>query len=130
MVRAGKKGETRYNVNSLAAAFAGLRHAFRYEVNFQVEVVLAVLAVVLAIVLRITRVEWLILALTIGFVLALELVNTGFERLADVNTPRFHPGIKVAKDVSAAAVLLASLAALAVGVWLFVPRLADIFGIL
>ncbi|MFH0830489.1 MAG: diacylglycerol kinase family protein [Parcubacteria group bacterium] len=122
--------ETRYNVNSLAAALAGLRHALTHEVNFQVEAVLAVLALVFGIILGLTHLEWLILVLTIGFVLALELVNTGFEHLADVNTPRFHSGIKIAKDVSAAAVLLASITALAIGVWLFVPRLAALFGIL
>jgi diacylglycerol kinase len=120
----------RYHVNSLKAALQGLSYAIRHELNFQIEVACGVIAIVLGIVLSITQLEWLVLILMIGLILGLELVNTGFERLADVNTPRFSPQIKIAKDVSAAAVLLASIAAAAVGFWLFAPRLAALFGIL
>jgi diacylglycerol kinase len=121
---------SRYNINSFKAALAGLRYAFVHEVNFQIEVVLGSIAVLLGAALGINLDEWLILMLMIGLVLALELVNTGFERLADVNTPRFHPQIKIAKDVSAGAVLVASIAAAGVGFWLFAPRLLAVFGIL
>jgi len=120
----------RYHINSLKAALQGLSYAIKHELNFQIEVTLGTLAVLLGVALGITQLEWLILILMIGLILGLELVNTGFERLADANTPRFHSEIKVAKDVSAAAVLMASIAAVAVGFWLFGPRLAEIFGIL
>ncbi len=120
----------RYQINSLKAALQGIGYALRHELNFQIESALAVGAVVLAVVLNLAQREWLILILTIGLVLSLELVNTGFERLADANTPKFDPQIKIAKDVSAAAVLVASIAAAGVGFWLFLPRLLQIFGIL
>ncbi|MFO0704506.1 MAG: diacylglycerol kinase family protein [Candidatus Andersenbacteria bacterium] len=122
--------KSRYNINSLKAALQGLGYALRHELNFRIEVGLGVLAVLLGAVLGIGLDEWFILMLMIGLVLSLELVNTGFERLSDVQTPHFDPQIKIAKDVSAAAVLVASVAAAAVGFWLFIPRLLAVFGIL
>lgn len=58
-----------------------------------------------------------------ALVLSLELVNTALEALTDLASPVYHPLAKQAKDTAAAAVLLASLLALLVGLRLFLPPL-------
>ncbi|MDP2587201.1 MAG: diacylglycerol kinase family protein [bacterium] len=120
------KKSSRYQINSLRAALQGMAYALKREVNFRIEVAVGIVAVVLGVALSISQIEWLILVLTIGVVLALELVNTGFERLADAQIAHFDPQIKIAKDVSAGAVLIASIMSVAIGFWLFVPRIVDI----
>ena len=67
--------------------------------------------------------EWLILVITIALVLVAEAINTALERTNDLQQPRLDPIARDAKDLAAAAVLLAAIAALIVGVVLFFPRL-------
>lgn len=104
----------------------GLGHVLKHEVNFLIELILGAAAILLGFWLGISLVEWALLAITIALVLTLELVNTAFEHLADLSRPRLDPLVRVAKDVSAAAVLLASLGAVTVGVLLFAPRMLSL----
>ncbi len=73
---------------------------------------------------NLNRYEWLILIITIGLVLAAELLNTVIEVVVDLAVQeKLLPEAKIAKDVSAAAVLLMSLVSIVVGVILFFPHL-------
>lgn len=74
--------------------------------------------------LRLSPLAWAVLALAIGLVLTAELLNTALEGLVDLVSPQDHPLAKEAKDVAAAAVLVASLAALAVAVCVLAGALA------
>lgn len=85
--------------------------------------VAGVVAVGLAAWLGLSRIEWAILALTIGLVVAMEVMNTAVEHVVDLASPDFHDLAGRAKDAAAGAVLLVSIAALIVGAILFVPRL-------
>jgi diacylglycerol kinase (ATP) len=98
----------------LGFALAGLSTAWRGEQSFRVHVAAAagVLAVLLW--LRPAPSWWAIVALTIAFVMATEIVNTALEELADHLHPEQHPKIKAVKDCAAGAVLVASIAALGV----------------
>jgi diacylglycerol kinase len=111
-------------VRSFGYAFEGLGTMLRTQPNFVVHLTLALVALVIGIVLRLTPPELAVLVLTIGLVLVLECVNTAIESVCDIASPGFHPLVKRAKDVSAAAVLLAALASVGVGLLLFVPHLA------
>jgi undecaprenol kinase len=122
--------EPRQRIHSFRFALIGLAHSIRRETNFQIELFLGVLALILSAWLSVSTLEWTIIILLIGFVLTTELVNTSFERLSDLQKPRLDPLVKAAKDVSAAAVLVASLTALVIGVIIFLPRLIDVFAIL
>ena len=73
--------------------------------------------------LRIGAVQWACVALAIGMVLAAETINTVVEAIIDLQTQQFHPLAKVAKDAAAGAVLVTSVAAVAVAIAVFVPRL-------
>lgn len=71
--------------------------------------------------------ERALILLSIVLVLTLELANTALERVMDILKPRIHPYARVIKDVMAGSVLLASLAALAIGIAIFLPYVANFF---
>lgn len=108
--------------DSFKYAGSGIKTAFQQEPNFQVHVVIAVLALISAVLLKFDEIEFLILLFTIGLVLILEMINTTLEALVDLVSPKKHPKAKIAKDVSAAAVLIASILALIVAAVLFYPK--------
>lgn len=95
-------------------ALAGIASTLRSENSFRLHVVAAAVVLAALFWLRPAPVWWALAALTVAFVLAAELVNTAIEHLADHLHPELHPKIKLVKDCAAAAVLVASLGALAV----------------
>jgi undecaprenol kinase len=114
--------------HSLAAAFgyafAGLGAAWRTQRNLRIHAAAAVGVVVVGALLRLPPLSWALLALAMGLVLTAELLNTALEAVVDLLSPEEHPLAKQAKDVAAAAVLVASLAALAAGVFVLAEALA------
>lgn len=91
--------------------------------NFRVMLAAAAGVVVLGCFLDISGVEWALLTLAVGLVLALELLNTAGERLVDILSPDPDPRYGMVKDILAGAVLVAALAAAVVGALIFLPRL-------
>lgn len=110
-------------VKSFRFAFEGMRTAIAKGRNFRIQIFLALSASVLGLILKISAPEWLDLTLIIALVLILELLNTAIESIIDIVSPEIAPKAKIAKDVAAAAVLIASIAAIIVGVFLFLPKL-------
>lgn len=68
-----------------------------------------------------------LIVLSMALVLTLELANTALERVMDILKPRIHPYARVIKDVMAGAVLLATLASIAIGLVIFSPYLIAFF---
>jgi undecaprenol kinase len=99
----------------LLFALNGLGAAWRREHSFRVQTVVAILALVVLIALHPPLIWWALVAVMISLVLAVELMNSGLEALVDLLHPGHHPEIRAVKDMAAAAVLLASIGALAVG---------------
>lgn len=112
---------------SFSHALKGILFALRNEKNFQIEAIGGILAVVLMLFFPLSGLERALIILSIALVLTLELANTALERVMDILKPRIHPYARVIKDVMAGAVLLVSLAAIALGVAIFVPYLAAFF---
>jgi diacylglycerol kinase len=109
-------------LHNIRFAWNGVKIAWREEFSFQVQVVAMVAALVLGYFFRVTPIEWITLILTIGFVLSAEAFNTALEELCDKFKSDHDPHIAKIKDLSAAAVLIASAAALVVGAVIFAPR--------
>lgn len=108
-------------VLSFRYAFEGLWTALKDEPNLKFHFLVAVLVISAGLILGISKTEWLIILLTIGFVVAVELTNTAIEEVVDSFTSEVHPSAKKAKDVSAGAVLIASVTALVIGLIIFLP---------
>ena len=73
--------------------------------------------------LDVSRADWLALVLAMALVWVSEAINTAIEAVVDLASPALHPLAGKAKDVAAGAVLLASLAALVIGVLVFAKYL-------
>jgi undecaprenol kinase len=111
------RGPRRHGVvASFGYAFAGLAAAWRTQPNLRVHAVLAVGVLAAGLVLRLAPLGWGIVALAVGLVVAAELFNSALEAAVDLASPQDHPLAKRAKDVAAAGVLVAALAAAAAGV--------------
>jgi diacylglycerol kinase len=107
---------------SFKYAFEGLAIAFKEEPNLLIHLTLSLLAIVGGFYFQITRTEWFIVIILIGLVFSLELTNSAIETVVDSFTSEAHPGAKYAKDVSAAAVLVASLTALIIAIMIYLPH--------
>ncbi|MCX6743322.1 MAG: diacylglycerol kinase, partial [Candidatus Parcubacteria bacterium] len=105
--------------------FAGLNKVFWEEQNFRLDFILALAVILLAVILKIAIWEFIILVLVIALVLILEIINSIFERLLDLLKPRIHQYVKDIKDMTAAAVFIAALAAVLIGLLIFLPYLVN-----
>ena len=114
-------------MQSFKYAIEGIATAVRDQPNLTIQLCIAAIVSALGFYFQITKAEWLIIALTIGFVITFELTNTAIEEIVDSFTNQVHPAAKKAKDVAAAAVLTASITALVVGITIFLPYILAIF---
>ena len=103
-------------IRRLRFALAGLLIAWRSERSFRFQLFALIVVVVGCAFVRLEPGWWAILLLTSALVLSAELFNTALEHLADHLHPEIHPQIRIVKDCAAAAVLIASCAAVAVGI--------------
>lgn len=113
----------RRRLESFRYAGRGIVELLRTQANARIHLAAAVAAVAAAWWLRITAVEWALVIVAIGAVFAAEAFNTAIETLCDAVQPDHSPLIERAKDVGAAGVLIAAIAAALVGLIVFGPRL-------
>lgn len=100
-------------------AFAGIMWAVRTQPNMRTHLLIAALVLLASLLLRLDRFYVVALVIVIALVLALELLNTAVEAIVDLLVVTEHPLAKTAKDASAGAVLIASIAAVVVGYLVF-----------
>src|SRR4030042_6790103 len=119
-------GLTHSTAKSFKYAFQGLHTALKNEPNFRIHIAFAIFALILGLILGLDLIEWLFLTFTIFFVLVLELLNTVLEAVVNTTSPEVHPYAKIAKDVSAACVLMAAFVSIGVGIALFLPKIINL----
>ena len=107
---------------SFTHAFRGLRILLKTQHNSWIQLVLAGVVVFLGIIFAISAIEWILLILAIGLVLAAEAFNTAFEIDIDLTSPTYHPYARDTKDVAAGAVLITSIMAIVIGLIIFLPK--------
>jgi diacylglycerol kinase (ATP) len=112
-------------LQSFNFAFEGLIHVLRRERNMRIHFAIATGVLVLAFLSDISRFELIALMVAISFVLIAEMVNTAVEATIDLATTSFDPLAKLAKDIAAGAVLIASANAVVVGYLVFAESLSD-----
>jgi len=104
-------------------AFHGWGYVLKTQRNAWIHSLVATLVILMGLWLGLTVQEWAILILTIAMVFTAEFINTAIEAVVDLASPTHHPLAKVGKDVGAAAVLVAALAAVLVGLFILGPPL-------
>lgn len=109
---------------SFRYAWMGISYAFLTQRNFRVHVCLGSIAIGLGLLLHASVVELAVIGLTIGLVLAMELLNTAIESVVDLTVKQtYHELAKIAKDCAAAAVLVSAIAAVLVAGCILFPKL-------
>ncbi|MGH3008287.1 MAG: diacylglycerol kinase [Gaiellaceae bacterium] len=106
-------------LDSFNYAFEGVIHVLRTQRNLRIHFLVAILVFAAAIAVGISRLQLIALVLAIAFVLVTEMLNTAIEGVIDVSTTSFDPNAKLAKDIAAGAVLIASITAVGVGYLVF-----------
>ena len=112
---------------SFKYAFSGIKTAYKNEPNLRIHTFFAIFAISLGAALGVSIIEWLLLTFTIFYVITLELLNTVLEAMVNMVSPEISPYARIAKDVSAACVLLAAFMSIIVGVVIFLQKIASLF---
>jgi diacylglycerol kinase (ATP) len=112
-------------IDSFNYAFEGIIHVLRTQRNMRIHFMVAAGVLIAAVAIGVTRMELIALLLAIAFVMFAEMINTAIEGAVELSTTSFDPNAKLAKDIAAGAVLIATVTAVAVGYLIFSERLAD-----
>ncbi|KGN02453.1 diacylglycerol kinase [Clostridium novyi A str. 4570] len=113
-------------MDSFNYAIEGIIYAVRTQRNMRIHLVATLVVLSLCFFYDLSRLELLILTITITMVLVGEMINTAIEFAIDATTNYYHPLAKLAKNVSAGAVLITAINALFVGYIVFLDRLKPI----
>jgi diacylglycerol kinase (ATP) len=112
-------------IDSFNYAFEGIIHVLRTQRNMRLHFLIAFVVVVVALIVNVTKLELIVLLISISFVLIAEMINSAVEAAIDIATTSFDPMAKLAKDIAAGAVLIAAANAVAVGYLVFSGKVAD-----
>ena len=115
-------------LRSFAYAFSGIANAIKTQRSMRIHLVAAALAIIAGFLTHLTPVEWGIIILLIGLVLAFECLNTTIEATLDRQSTEFHPLTRFAKDAAAGAVLIMAITAVAVGLIIYINALLRSLG--
>ena len=121
------KVETKKLINSFKYAFSGIVTSFKTERNMKIHALATVLVILMGFILKISKIEWIMCVFSIAMVISVELFNTAIEVIVDMLTQEKNEKAKIAKDVSAGAVLITAIGAAIVGLIIFIPKIFQIF---
>ena len=110
-------------LRSIRHALSGWKFVLKTQKNAWVHSLAAISVVILGLWLNLPARDWAVLVLTIAMVFTAEFINTAIEAIVDLASPGKHPLAKVGKDVGAAAVLVAALSAVLIGLLILGPPL-------
>ena len=108
---------------SFGYAFKGIDDVIKHEPNMKIHVLVAILVVIMAFILKVSIIEWIILVLLIGAVLAAETINTTIENLVDMYTKEYDEKAKIVKDTAAGTVLILAITSAIIGLIIFIPKI-------
>jgi len=106
-------------LDSFNYAFEGIIHVLRTQRNLRIHFAIAIVVIAAAAAFGVERLELIALLIVIAFVLVAEMVNSAIEGAIDISTTSLDPNAKLAKDIAAGAVLIATVNAVAIGYLVF-----------
>jgi diacylglycerol kinase len=114
-------------VKSFNYAIAGLKYSFNENQNIKIHLIIAILVIILALILGLTRYELFAILLLIVLVISAEMINSALEEVVNLLINEHNEHAKIAKDVGAGMVLLISIFAFIVGLFVFIPHILSLF---
>lgn len=112
---------------SFGYALEGFLHTLRYNRNLRIHLAIALAVVILSIFFRINKYEMSILGVAILLVISSEMINTSIEEMVNLITQEHRKEAKIAKDVAAGMVLVASMGSVIIGLLIFTPYIFKLF---
>ncbi|MBS1690319.1 MAG: diacylglycerol kinase family protein, partial [Bacteroidetes bacterium] len=101
-------------------AFKGIAQLFRQEPNARLHAFITIVVIAGGIYKGLHAMQWVAISIAIGLVWIVEALNTGIEMLCDMYCNKeWHPVVKIIKDISAGAVLIAAITSAAIGIFIF-----------
>lgn len=113
-------------INSFKYAICGIITGFKEEQNMKIHTLAVIIVITLGIALKISKTEWIICLILFGIVISAELLNTAIETVVDIAMPKINEKAKIAKDVSAGAVLIQAIISAIIGIIIFAPKIVAI----
>ena len=110
-------------VASWKNAFSGIWYSIKTQTNLKIQLVIAIIVICLAIIFKLSIIEYIFLTFSIMLVIITEVINTAIEAVVDLCTKEYHPIAKIAKDVAAGAVVLASLNAVIIAILIAIRKI-------
>ena len=110
-------------INSFKYAIQGIIVSFKTERNMKIHISIMILVIIAGILFEINKYEWIICVICFAIVIGGELFNTAIETVVDMVMPYKNEKAKLAKDVSAGAVLVLAMGAAIVGFIIFMPKI-------
>jgi diacylglycerol kinase (ATP) len=111
-------------MDSFNNAVKGIMHVIKTERNMKIHMFSAAAVLVLSLFFKITRVEFILVCVSISLVILCELFNTAVEMLVDIIVDVYHPKAGIIKDVAAGAVLVSALLSLVVAYFVFFDKVS------
>jgi diacylglycerol kinase (ATP) len=109
-------------ISSFGYACRGIYVFIQSEQNAKIHLLAAICAITAGFVLKISASEWCFIIFAIALVFVAEAINTAVEKLANQMSTEYNENIKMIKDVAAGAVLVCAIAALIIGLIIFLPK--------
>lgn len=119
------KKEYKKMINSFKYAIEGFISSFKTERNMKNHILAMICVIILGIIYKLSVKEWMICIISISMVISAELFNTAIETVVDMISPEKNEKAKLAKDISAAAVLTLAVGAMIIGAIIFIPKIME-----
>ncbi len=110
-------------VDSFRYAITGIAEAIQTERNLRVDLGAVLAVVIIGFILHLSIVEWCIIVILCGIVVAAELFNTAIEKSLDIITKEYNATVKSVKDIAAGAVLVTAVGAATTGLIIFISKI-------
>jgi diacylglycerol kinase (ATP) len=110
-------------LKSMVFALKGAFKLITTEHSVMVQTTIAFLLIIAGFYFDISREEWMFQTLAIGLVLSVEGINTAVEKVADFIHPEYHERIGFIKDIAAGSVFFAAMTAIAIGCFIYIPKI-------
>lgn len=121
-----KKNKFAKLIFSFKYAFEGIITSFKAERNMKIHVFIMLFVILSGFLLKISKQEWIICIILFSIVIAGELFNTAIETVVDIIMPEQNEKAKIAKDVSAGAVLVLAIGSAIIGLIIFIPKIVNL----
>ena len=109
---------------SFRCAFAGLWFVMRTQRNAWIHIIATVMVALLSFWLRIPARDWAVIVVAVAMVWTMEFINTALEATVDLACPDQNDLAMRGKDIGAAAVLIASINSILIGLLILGPPLS------